>query len=424
MRRTNARLLFLRLTARRHNNSNKATESELKQTPLPRDLQNDVDEIGRSSLVPSLLETVTLATGMGFAAVARVTESRWVTCCAVDKISFGLKPGDELVVESTLCHEVRQSDAEVVISDVKNDLDYHDHHTPATYDIQSYISVPIYKKDGSFFGTLCAIDPEPRNLKDDDILAMFRLFAKMIGDSLETDAKLVETQQFIEEKTQMAELQQTFIAILAHDLRNPISVLNSGLRILKRTDLTPAVLNVIALMNTSLDRMANLVENLLDQARHHHDGHIIIERDDESPLEPTIRQIVDEMNAVSPEQVIDCDIQLPENVNCDRDRIAQMLSNLLGNAITHGAADRPIKVTAKFEDGAFLLSVANEGDMIPQEHLPGLFLPFDQGSQRQSREGLGLGLFISSEIAKAHGGTLDVESSERETTFTFRMPHS
>ena len=127
---------------------------------------------------------------MGFAAVARVTASRWVTCQTVDKISFGLAPGDELDVESTLCHEVRLSNTEIVIDDVANDPVYCTHHTPATYGIQSYISVPIYKKDGTFFGTLCAIDPEPRKLKDLHILEMFRLFASLIGDSLEINVQL------------------------------------------------------------------------------------------------------------------------------------------------------------------------------------------------------------------------------------------
>ena len=135
------------------------------------DFYSDLEEIGRNSMVPTLLETATLATGMGFAAVARVTESRWITCQTVDKISFGLEPGDELDVESTLCHEVRLSNTEIVIDDVANDPIYCNHHTPATYGIQSYISVPIHRRDGTFFGTLCAIDPNPRTLKTPNILA-------------------------------------------------------------------------------------------------------------------------------------------------------------------------------------------------------------------------------------------------------------
>lgn len=105
--------------------SNSAAEADLYETgdvpAVAHDLQGDIDAIGASEAVPTILETVSLATGMGFAAVARVTDTRWVTCRAVDHIQFGLRPGDELEVESTLCHEVRQSEQEIVIADVRTD---------------------------------------------------------------------------------------------------------------------------------------------------------------------------------------------------------------------------------------------------------------------------------------------------------------
>ena len=399
-------------------------DPDLTQLPTLHDFQTDIDEIGRSTLVPSLLETLTLATGMGFAAVARVTDSRWVTCRAVDKISFGLKPGDELDVESTLCHEVRLSDAEIIISHVEKDAVYCNHHTPAEYGFQSYISIPIYNKGGDFFGTLCAIDPEPRDLTEPHVLAMFRLFAKMVGDSLETDAKLRESENSVQEERELADIQQEFIAILAHDLRNPISALNAGLRLIKRSGLDEDASQIVTLMNGSLGRMANLIENLLDRARQRLGGGIVIERNSFEPLEPVILQIVSEMGAIAPDHDIECDIDLPQNVNCDRDRIAQMLSNLLGNAVTHGADGRSIRIVAKIVDDHFHLSVANEGKMVPVEKLPKLFLPFHQAASEENREGLGLGLYIASEIAKAHDGTLSVSSDHNQTEFTFRMPHA
>lgn len=386
------------------------------------DFYNDLKEIERNTLVPTLLQTVTLATGMGFAAVARVTASRWVTCQTVDKISFGLAPGDELDVESTLCHEVRLSNTEIVIDDVANDPVYCTHHTPATYGIQSYISVPIYKKDGTFFGTLCAIDPEPRKLKDLHILEMFRLFASLIGDSLEINVQLHESQMALDEERHLSEIQQQFIAILAHDLRNPVSALEAGLRLMGRKELDEPTTKLVTLMKASLGRMSNLIENLLDRARQRHDGGLVIERDAAEPLEPVIQQIVSDIQAVSPDHVIKCDIDLNGNVDCDRERIAQMLSNLLRNAITHGAEGQLIKLVAKREDGEIMLSVANQGKMIPPSMLPGLFIPFQQGGADKKRKGLGLGLYIASEIAKTHGGTLNVVSDERQTKFTFRMP--
>ncbi|QJW85816.1 GAF domain-containing protein [Ramlibacter terrae] len=121
---------------------------------------------------------------MGFSAVARVTEDRWVCCSVRDEIAFGLKPGGELKVETTLCNEIRGSGERVVIEHVAEDPDFRDHHTPALYGFQSYISVPIVR-DGAVWGTLCAIDPRPALLKTDAVLGMFELFSQLIAFHLD-----------------------------------------------------------------------------------------------------------------------------------------------------------------------------------------------------------------------------------------------
>jgi phosphoserine phosphatase RsbU/P len=111
-----------------------------------------------------------------------------------------------------------------------------------------------------------------------------------------------------------------------------------------------------------------------------------------------------------------------ESVDCDPARIGQLVSNLVGNAIDHGAPDQPIQVTAATHDGWFEFSVTNAGEQIPPESLAHIFDPYARGAHRPSRQGLGLGLYISNEIAKAHGGTLGVISTRDQTRFTFRMP--
>jgi sigma-B regulation protein RsbU (phosphoserine phosphatase) len=111
-----------------------------------------------------------------------------------------------------------------------------------------------------------------------------------------------------------------------------------------------------------------------------------------------------------------------EPVDCDRARIGQLVSNLVGNAIDHGAPDQPIQVTAATHDGWFELSVTNAGEQIPPTLLDHIFDPYARGAHRPNRQGLGLGLYISNEIAKAHRGTLSVISTRDQTGFTFRMP--
>ena len=388
------------------------------------DFHEDIAAIGRSPTIPTLLETIVLATGMGFTAVARVTDTRWVTCQAVDHINFGLKPGDELDVESTLCHEVRNYGEEIVIDDVHSDPHYVDHHCPAQYDFRSYISVPILRADGSFFGTLCAIDPTPRVLKQDRILAMFRLFARMIGEILDNDEALSQSRAALTQERALAEQQEQFIAILAHDLRNPVNALTAGLRMIERRINDPQATELVGLMRASVNRMALLIENLLDQARKRSGGGIVIERRANTDLGASLAQIIAELQAVAPDQQIVADIDLPGTVNCDAPRISQLFSNLLANAVTHGPEGTPIQVSAKVQGDTFTLAVTNGGAKIPDDMLPTLFEPFHRGGDRPSREGLGLGLFIASEIAKGHGGTLSVTSTDNETVFTFQMPNA
>ena len=149
------------------------------------DFQADVDVVSQIEAVPTILEVVCRTTGMGFAALARVTDSRWIACSVLDEIGFGLQPGGELDLETTLCNEIRLSREPVVIDNVADDGTYCGHPTPALYGFQSYISVPVILSSGSFFGTLCAIDPRRARLNTPGVLNMFKLFAELIAQHLD-----------------------------------------------------------------------------------------------------------------------------------------------------------------------------------------------------------------------------------------------
>lgn len=219
-----------------------------------------------------------------------------------------------------------------------------------------------------------------------------------------------------------AELREQFIAVLGHDLRNPLASITSGMRLLDKEALSARGRKVIVLMEGSVGRAVALVDNVLDFARGRLGGGLKLSRDANAPLEPILRQIVGELRSVTPERTIHGEYALEEPIECDRVRIGQLLSNLLGNAVSHGAPDRPITVSARTSAGHLEISVANGGQAISEETLGRLFQPFFRGQQGHNREGLGLGLHIASEIAKAHGGTLTVASDAIETRFTFRMP--
>jgi GAF domain-containing protein len=149
------------------------------------DFHKDIEHVSKIPIVPMMLNVICQSTGMNFVAIARVTEDRWVTCSVLDNLAFGLLPGSELEIRTTICDEIRKSSQWVIIDNVDEDSDFCEHHTPKLYGFKSYISVPIIRKDGRFFGTLCAIDSKPNKLSTPDVIGMFTLFAELVAFHLD-----------------------------------------------------------------------------------------------------------------------------------------------------------------------------------------------------------------------------------------------
>ncbi|MBN8942001.1 MAG: GAF domain-containing sensor histidine kinase [Rhizobiales bacterium] len=386
------------------------------------DFSGDVAAIAHIEAVPTILDIVCQTTGMGFAAVARVTQERWIACGVRDDIAFGLRPGGELKVETTICDEIRDSRQAVIIENVAQDTRFCGHHTPALYGFQSYISMPIVLPDGTFFGTLCAIDPQPRAINTPAIVGMFRLFADLIAFHLDARKRLAASQADLAAERHTAELREQFIAVLGHDLRNPLAAIEAGTRLVLKAEPNDKSRSVLLMMQRSVNRMSELIGHVLDLARGRLDGGLPLERHSGEVLKPTLEQVIGELRSTQPERVIAADLAFDGPVDCDHVRIGQLLSNLVANALMHGDQDAPVKVIARKQGDLFELAVVNAGAPIPPGILKDLFKPFVRASARPSQQGLGLGLYIASEIARAHGGSLDVASADHETRFIFRMP--
>jgi signal transduction histidine kinase len=385
------------------------------------DFATDIVAIQRIDAVPRILDIVSRATGMGFAAVARVTTDRWICCASLDNIGFGLQPGGELKIETTICNEIRDHLDPVVIDHVADDAVFCGHHTPAMYGFQSYISVPIILPGGKFFGTLCAIDPRPARLNNPETIGTFKLFAELIAIHLDALDRLDASEARLLDERKVSELREQFIAVLGHDLRNPLAAIASGARLMTKAKSVEDTVKLAGLMQQTVNRMAKLIDNVLDFARGRLGGGLTLQRRPEI-LEGVLDQVATEMRSTHPDRDIETKFDIKQPINCDPQRLAQLFSNLLGNALDHGSKERPVVARANDKNGVFELSIANAGDTIPPETVAKLFHPFYRGTTKGPSQGLGLGLFIASEIARAHDGTLDVVSAEGETHFTFRMP--
>ena len=393
-------------------------KQNFKMAEIQSNIQNDIDTISKIDAVSTILDVILKTTGMGFAVVARVTEQKWVACAVADHINFGIVPGGELELETTLCHEVRKYNAAVVIDHASLDQKYNSHHTPRLYGVESYISMPIVLKNGNFFGTLCAIDPSPALINNAHTIALFELFAELISFHINAVEELKASEINLQEERETAELRDQFIAILGHDLRNPMGAISNAAQLLLRIPDPDRVNKLAHIIQNSAFRVKNLIDNILDFAKGRLGDGIDIHISLHQNLDVELSQVITELQLSHPERTIAVQFKFIDPISCDGTRIAQLFSNLLANALIHGNKNAPITVEAFSEHGKFRLSVINAGHKIPKDKLNGLFKPFYRGDPNADSKGLGLGLYIAQEIAIAHGGVLNVTSTDQETRFT------
>lgn len=359
--------------------------------------------------------------------------------------------GKVIRVNTTLCNWLGKTPGEVIgtrlrdLLNVAGSIFYETHFAPLLR-MQGFfeeVALDLVKADGETMPVLA--NAAERRISDELVLTRVTLFrapqrrrherelAEARAAEQSARRKLEEINKGLQNRitdadtlrslaVQDADLREQFIAVLGHDLRNPLAGLAGGVNVLSKAHNDSKSVRVLRLMSESIKRMEGLIDNVMDFARGRLGGGIVIERSSGERIEPTLAQVVNEMRAGHPDRAIEIRFDMAHVIDVDHARIAQMFSNLLGNAITHGAEDRPIVVEATVADGNFALSIANGGEPIPQVALDRLFQPFYRGEVRPSMQGLGLGLYIASQIAEAHGGHIDVTSDLNETKFTFRMP--
>ena len=230
----------------------------------------------------------------------------------------------------------------------------------------------------------------------------------------------------IDERRRNDDFKETFLGVLGHDLRNPLNTILTTTRVLAmRGELPPEIRTRLERIVSSGVRMQRMIDQLLDLTRARlADGIPVYLSEEKVDLLPITTKIVEEMRAAHPAAVIQLADGSFSFAKVDVDRLEQVLSNLLGNAIAHGDPSRPIRVGLGTHCGAVTISVQNYGPAIDPDLIPRLFNPFARGKLPAGRsEGLGLGLYISERIVAAHRGKLTVESSvDAGTRFEVHLP--
>ncbi|HEY6147809.1 MAG TPA: HAMP domain-containing sensor histidine kinase, partial [Thermoanaerobaculia bacterium] len=216
-------------------------------------------------------------------------------------------------------------------------------------------------------------------------------------------------------------IRDLYLGILGHDLRNPLNTIVASLYTLERK-VQPELRHIFPRISRSADRMARMIDQLLDFTRARlGEGLRLYPRP--ANLRDICAGVVEELEPQSPGRIrFSADGNFESE--WDGDRIAQVLSNLITNALDYGSPDCSVDVRLGRESGMARIEVSNEGPPIPEELRPTIFEPFRRGTgdEQRNRRGLGLGLFITREIVRAHRGTIELVSEGGRTTFILRLP--
>ncbi|MCP3139612.1 sensor histidine kinase [Pyxidicoccus xibeiensis] len=255
-----------------------------------------------------------------------------------------------------------------------------------------------------------------------------RRAVRFIGTVLDiTERKRLDEQLLRreEELQRRADLEEKLIGIVSHDLRNPLNAVGySTTLLLRRADLDDGARRVIERIRSATERANRMIRDLLDFTQARLGGAIPVHREP-ADLNELVRAVVEEVRLASPGRRIEVTTQGGGEGTWDTDRLAQVLTNLLNNALRYGAEDAPVRVETRAEDGVVELRVHNAGEPIRPEALPILFQPMKRGAgeTEATSPGLGLGLYIVDRIVHAHGGSVSVSSTAEEgTTFCVRLP--
>jgi phosphoserine phosphatase RsbU/P len=227
------------------------------------------------------------------------------------------------------------------------------------------------------------------------------------------------------ERAAAAEFQHYVLGIVSHDLRTPIQTVSMGVDAIRiHAADNPKAMQVASLMDSTTRRMKGIIEQLLDVTRARLGGGIPVQPA-ETDLDNVVSTVLQELSLAYPTAKIEPKLS-PVRGLWDPDRLAQVVSNLVGNAIQHGASAAPVYVETDRDGEQALLRVTNHNKDLPldDEKIATIFRPFAGRQRTSASQGLGLGLYITNEILRAHHGAISVTSDPSTTTFVVRLPLS
>lgn len=386
------------------------------------DLYKDIEAIRRIEIVPTMLEVICHTTGMGFAAVARVTKDRWLACSVRDEVQFGLQAGGELKIATTICNEIRDSREPVIIDHVDADERFKNHHTPKMYGLQSYISFPIILKSGEFFGTLCAIDSKPAKVNNPKIIGTFKMFAELLSFHLQSldvmDRSYNATLELDSKNKILTKVNHdldNFVYTAAHDLKSPISNIEGLIHILSDSLANEEfdrneIKQIIGLLQTSVNRFSTTIQDLTTIIRTQE------KIDEEKSERINIVEMVEDVKMDIGDLISQSNAQIKvltkddPSLHFSKRNFKSILYNLISNAIKYRSPHRIPEIAIKIEtvEEKIHFSVQDNGLGISAENKNKIFTMFKR--LHNHVEGTGIGLYLVKKIVDNQNGKIEVDS--------------
>jgi two-component system sensor histidine kinase/response regulator len=248
------------------------------------------------------------------------------------------------------------------------------------------------------------------------------LLGHKVRTFVELHAQRLERERLAGELQEMLRLTEMFVAVVSHDLRAPLSTVIMGAALLDASLSDPTAKATLGRVRSSAGRMLGMLEQLYDLSRVRLGGGISVDPR-ETDFLVLAQRVFEELRLAYRERTLTFECDEGSALGFwDEARMAQVLTNVVGNALRYGTRDEGVEVRIHCASPTLVVEVHNGGE-IPADVRAQLFDPFRRGPQARSRDGLGLGLYIARQIVAAHHGTIDVSSSrEAGTTFRVHLP--
>lgn len=366
----------------------------------------------------AVLHAVTEFSGLETAVFSRIERNRWCARAVLDGGGFGIEPGHVYPVGDVLCEIVGATLTPLAVGDLTHHAQYRTHPTRTKFGAEAYVGVPVKFDDGTLIGTLCALSKRPKP-RTDRAVPLMSLLGQLVAHELQLENVAQHTETRLKSEQSTAEERERFLAMVAHDLRNPLTSIRTNAEVLARNvadDLRSAAGRILGVT----ERMVRLIDDLLDLSRGRIGAGIALRR---VRLQPKsfLAAFLAELAAANPQATLKSELHdlVPFTDAWDGDRVAQLLDNVISNAIQHGEG-KPVVVRARLVGRTAQIDVLNNGAAIPDDVLETLFEPFHRTSA--PTRGLGLGLYIAHQIARAHGGDIRARTREGETCLRVTLP--